>query len=95
MESNTTGLIIFLVILVVLISFCLGYFFARTRAENRFLNAQTKLAKMKMDMIFKDKEQFDGKPQIKKIETKDLPPDFLGFLEELIEEDEKENNNGK
>lgn len=90
METNIRILITFLMIVLVIVSFGFGYFMASTRAENRFFNAQTKLAKMRMDMLFKEKEDFNNM-RIKKVDSKDLPPDFIKFIEELEKEENEKN----
>lgn len=92
METNVRILITFLMIALIILSFSLGYFVARNHAETRFFNLQSKLAKTKLEM-FKGKILGDD-IKVKKIEKKELPPDFLKFLEEL-EKEEEENNNGK
>ena len=94
METNIRILITFLMIVLVIVSFGFGYFMASTRAENRFLNVHTKIAKLKMDMFFKEKENFSNM-KVKKVDPKDLPPDFMKFIEELEKEEEEEENNGK
>lgn len=91
METNTRILITFLIIVLVIVAFGFGYFVASTRAENRFLNVHTKIAKLKMDMFFKEKENFSNM-KVKKVDPKDLPPDFIKFIEELEKEEEEEND---
>ena len=91
METNVRILIIFFMIMLVILSFMLGYFVARNSAEMKFLNMQSKLTKMKIDMFKKD-IGFTDNVKVKRIKEKDLPPDFFKFLEEM-EKEEKENNN--
>lgn len=92
METNVRILITFLMIVLIILSFSLGYFVARNHAETRFFNLQSKLAKTKLEM-FKGKMLGDN-IKVKKIEKSELPADFLKFIEEL-EKEEEENNNGK
>lgn len=90
METNTRILITFLMILLVILSFSLGYFVARSHAETRFFNIQSKLAKKRLDMM-KGTRGFHNDIKIKKVEARELPLDFLKFIEELEKEEEEEN----
>ena len=93
METNIRILITFLMIILIILSFGLGYFFARTRSETRFLNAQAKLAKMRMDMLFNEKENFKN---IKAVKMNDEEmKDFLKFLDNVAKEEEEEENDGE
>lgn len=93
METNIRILITFLMIILIILSFGLGYFFARTRAENRFFNAQTKLAKMRMDMLVNEKENFKN---IKAVKMNDEEmKNFLKFLDNVAKEEEEEKNDGE
>ena len=94
METNTRILITFLMILLVILSFSLGYFVARNHAETRFFNIQSKLAKTRLDMM-KGARGFHNDVKIKKVEARELPPDFLKFIEELEKEEEEKKNDGK
>ena len=93
METNIRILITFLMIVLIILSFGLGYFFARTRAENRFFNAQTKLAKMRMDMLFNEKENFKNIKSVKMDEEE--MEKFLNFLDNVAKEEEEEENDGE
>lgn len=93
METNIRILITFLMVVLIILSFGLGYFFARTRAENRFFNAQTKLAKMRMDMLFNEKENFKNIKSVKMDEEE--MEKFLNFLDNVAKEEEEEENDGE
>lgn len=90
MVSNMDFIITTLCILLAIVSFGAGYYFASTRAENRFYNAVARSQRMK-EMAMKN-------TKVIKVDEKQLPPDFLKFLEEIdkeIRDEEGENNNGK
>ena len=93
METNVRILITFLMIVLIILSFSLGYFVARNHAETRFFNLQSKIAKAKLES-FKDK-MFDNNIKVKKIEKSELPEDFLKFIEDLEKEEKEEEKNGK
>lgn len=94
METNIRILISFLMIVLVILSFLLGYFFARTRSETRFLNAQAKLAKTRLEMLFKEKENLKNIKAVNvKMDDEEMK-DFLNFLENMTKEEE-ENNDGE
>lgn len=81
-------------IVLIILSFLLGYFFARTRSETRFLNAQAKLAKTRLEMLFNEKENLK---KIKAVNVKmndEEIKDFFNFLENMTKEEE-ENNDGE
>ena len=90
MISNIDFVITTLCVLLCIVSFGLGYFFANTRAENRFYNAMVKNQKMKERMM--------RNTRVVKVDGSKMPPDFLKFLEEIdkeIKDEEGENKNGK
>lgn len=92
METNIRILISFLMIVLIILSFLLGYFFARTRSETRFLNAQAKLAKTRLEMLFNEKENLK---KIKAVNVKmndEEIKDFLNFLENMTKEEEEKND---
>ena len=81
-------------IVLIILSFSLGYFFARTRSETRFLNAQAKLAKTRLEMLFNEKESLKNIKAVKM--NDDEMKEFLKFLENVDKEEEEENQkNGK
>ena len=75
-------------IVLIILSFLLGYFFARTKSETRFLNAQAKLAKTRLEMLFNEKEDLKN---IKAVKMNDEEmKDFLKFLDNVAKEEEEE-----
>ena len=75
-------------IVLIILSFLLGYYFARTRSETRFLNAQAKLAKTRLEMLFNEKEDLKN---IKAVKMNDEEmKDFLKFLDNVAKEEEEE-----
>lgn len=79
-------------IVLIILSFLLGYFFARTRSETRFLNAQAKLAKTRLEMLFNEKENLK---KIKAVNVKmndEEIKDFFNFLENMTKEEEEKND---
>ena len=95
MDSNTVGTLIFIIIVAIIFSFLLGYFFARTRAENRFFNAQTKLTKMRMDMLFNEKENLKNIKAVNVKMNDEEIKEFLKFLDNVAKEEEEEENDGE
>lgn len=92
METNIRILISFLMIVLVILSFLLGYFFARTRSETRFLNAQAKLAKTRLEMLFNEKENLKNIKAVNvKMDDEEMK-DFLNFLENMTKEEEEKND---
>ena len=95
METNIRILISFLMIVLIILSFLLGYFFARTRSETRFLNAQAKLAKTRLEMLFKEKENLKNIKAVNvKMDDEEMK-DFLNFLENMTKEEEETEKNEK
>ena len=91
METNIRILISFLMIVLIILSFLLGYFFARTRSETRFLNAQAKLAKTRLEMLFKEKENLKNIKAVNvKMDDEEIK-DFLKFLDNVAKEENKKN----
>ena len=79
-------------IVLVILSFLLGYFFARTRSETRFLNAQAKLAKTRLEMLFNEKENLKNIKAVNvKMDDEEMK-DFLNFLENMTKEEEEKND---
>lgn len=92
METNIRILISFLMIVLIILSFLLGYFFARTRSETRFLNAQAKLAKTRLEMLFNEKENLKNIKAVNvKMDDEEMK-DFLNFLENMTKEEEEKND---
>lgn len=82
-------------IVLIILSFLLGYFFARTRSETRFLNAQAKLAKTRLEMLFKEKENLKNIKAVNvKMDDEEMK-DFLNFLENMTKEEEETEKNEK
>ena len=95
METNIRILISFLMIVLIILSFSLGYFFARTRSETRFLNAQVKLAKARLEMLFNEKENLKNIKAVNvKMDDEEIK-DFLNFLENMKKEEEENYKNEK
>lgn len=90
METNIRILISFLMIVLIILSFLLGYFFARTRSETRFLNAQAKLAKTRLEMLFNEKENLKNIKAVK-MDDEEMK-NFLNFLENMTKEEEEKND---
>lgn len=90
METNIRILISFLMIVLIILSFLLGYFFARTRSETRFLNAQAKLAKTRLEMLFKEKEDLKNIKAVNVKMNDEEMKDFLKFLDNVAKEEEEE-----
>lgn len=82
MISNIDFVITTLCVLLCIVSFGLGYFFANTRAENRFYNAMVKNQKMKERMM--------RNTRVVKVDDSKMPPNFLKFLENIEKEIEEE-----
>lgn len=76
-------------IVLIILSFLLGYFFARTRSETRFLNAQAKLAKTRLEMLFNEKESLKNIKAVK-MDDEEMKG-FLKFLEEIDKEENEKN----
>lgn len=92
METNIRILISFLMIVLIILSFLLGYFFARTRSETRFLNAQAKLAKTRLEMLFNEKENLKNIKAVNVKMNDEEMKDFLNFLENMTKEEEEKND---
>lgn len=89
MDSNTVGTLIFIIIVAIIFSFLLGYFFACTRLHNKMINAEIKFVESKTK-AFKDLEM-----QTKVLKEEDIPEELRGILNNIIEDienEEKENN---
>lgn len=82
MISNIDFVITTLCVLLSIVSFGLGYFFANTRAENRFYNAMVKNQKMKERMM--------KNTRVIKVDERQMPQNFLKFLEDIEKEIEEE-----
>ena len=79
-------------IVLIILSFLLGYFFARTRSETRFLNAQAKLAKTRLEMLFNEKENLKNIKAVNVKMNDEEMKDFLNFLENMTKEEEEKND---
>lgn len=90
MDNNTVGILIFIIIISVLVSFALGYYYAMNKTENRFLNAQIKITEAKMNTI-KNMER------LKTIEVKeeDLPKGLKQMLDNIFKEEENNEKSKK
>lgn len=89
MDSNTVGTLIFIVIVAIIFSFLLGYFFACTRLHNKMINAEIKFVESKAK-AFKNLEM-----QTKVIKQEEMPKELREMLNSIIEDienEEKENN---
>lgn len=89
MDNNTVGTLIFIVIVAIIISFLLGYFFACTRLDNKRINAEIKFIESKAK-AFKNLEM-----QTKVIRQDEMPEELREMLNSIIEDIEKEEKNEK
>ena len=89
MDNNTVGTLIFIVIVAIIISFLLGYFFACTRLHNKMINAEIKFAESKAK-AFENLEM-----QTKVIRQDEMPEELREMLNSMIEDIEKEERNEK
>lgn len=81
MISNVDFIITFLCILLCILSFSLGYYFACTRAENRFYNNIAKAVR--------NREREIKSIKAIKMDENNIPPDFIKMLEEITKEQDK------
>ena len=88
MISNIDFIVSLLCVLLCIVSFGLGYYFASTRAETRFYKAFERSQKMR--------EMSRNNTKIVKLNEEQLPPNFLKYLENIEKEiEEEEKKDGK
>ena len=88
MVSNIDFIITTLCIVLCIVSFGFGYYFASTRAETRFYKAMERNQRMR--------EMSRNNTKVVRVDENQLPPDFLKFLEAIEKEvEEEEKNDGK
>ena len=90
MDNNTVGILIFIVIIAVLISFALGYYYAMNRTENRFFNAQIKLTEAKINTM----KQLENLKVID-VRQREMPKELREMLDNIMKEIEEEDEKSK
>lgn len=90
MDSNTVGTLIFIVIVAVIVSFALGYFYACTRLHNRMIDAEIKLAEAKVNTI----RQMQNIRAVG-MKEEDLPKELKEMLDNIFKEEENNEKSKK